>query len=762
MRYTKINLLFFILVFGILSLIINGAVFSQTQYDIAVTATVPPQQSDFQFEFTSLDGQSTVNQNTTLSYQVTYGAKSTAGVNTNNTIIADFSNDLSPDNSHVLDYVIGSATNAYGGSPPVVDLNNRTITWTVPNLPSGTTNQTVTFKLKTNSNYTGPNPVNFITRAKMSNQYHTLPDQTVSQTYQFGTGVSVTTAPASSPTSTPKPSTVPNPTPTVAANPLKITSVEFTNISKSQADISIGTSKPTKLTISYGKTPATLFQKVSTNQFSSLSYITLENLTSDTTYYLQITVIDANGNIGTSEIFTFHTARDSATLNLENAAAVIVSGGNTVFSKVIEKNNIPGFAILTDNTDYEFSYTPANTTLSSLEIIVKNSGQNTPFITVNGFQKKPGLFISHLRSQNLGSYEIFVKAKDANGNLVQTKIVNLKVIKRLSVYSAEDNSPLGDARVFLYYYNSKNQKYEPISKDLFGNIINPQFTNKMGELNIILPEGKYMAQTSSFWHKSETTKFILGPKNGEEFPRIYLKKDLFNLSSFIINLKNFLVDSFANLMETSNGLSSSIRLFNTMALLTLIFSFISLLFFLLKTHINANHLPAFFLFHMHLLINKHRQKYIYGVIKTVDNKPISKASVELLDKNTDNILTHTMSNKTGRFQIRNNYSSDSYKILVEKDGYQPAAYTFSDMDLSSNGLKITLNVGDSKLHPKFGVKLLEHIGGSLFESALLISIILEVLFLYLFGFAKTLPFFILSMFSIMLWIFYLKEHNGYK
>ena len=733
--------------------------FSKCQHDIAITATVHPRESDFKFAFTSTDGLSSVSQDTTLSYQITYGANSSAGVNTNTVLVADFSSDLAPDSSHILDYVIGSASNAYANTPPVIDPGSRTITWTIPALPAGVTNQTVSFQLRTNSNYTEPSSVNFITRAKMSNQYQTLPDQTINQTYRFGTDTTATSTPASNPTSTPKPST--NPTPTLIANPLKITGVEFTNISKSQASINVGTNRPAKLTVAFGKTPANLFQKVNTNQFSNLNNITLENLSLNTTYYFQITAFDASSNTVTSEIFTFHTARDSTPFNLENAAATIVSGGNTIFSKVSDKNYTPGFAILTDNTDYEFSYVTTNTTLSSLEIMVKNSHQNDPFITVNGFQKKPGLFISHLSSQNVGSYEIFIKAIDSNGNLIQTKIVNLKVIKRLSVYSAEDNSPLGDARVFIYYYNSRNQKYEPINKELFGNIINPQFTNKIGEIDLILPEGKYKARTSSFWYKSETTEFVLGPKTGEDFPVVQLKKDQYNLVTLISNAKDFLLDSLTNLSISANTLSSSIRLFDLMALLTLIFSVLTLIFFLLKTHIRFKNLPVFFIFHMHVILNKHKQKYIYGIV-TANDKPVTKALIELLDKNSGNILTHVMSNKAGHFQIRNIYYSDSYKILVEKEGYQPTACTFGEAELLSSGLKITLKVGNSKLHPTFGVKFLEHIGESLFESALFISIFTEILFMSLFGIYKTLPFLALSCFNILLWIFYLNEHNDLK
>lgn len=762
MRYTKINILFFIFVFGILSLVLNRSVFSQTQYDIAVTATVPPQQTDFQFDFSSSDGQSTVNQNTTLSYKITYGAKSTAGVNTNTTIVADFSNDLSPDNSHVLDYVIGSATSAYGGASPVVDLNNRTITWTIPNLPSGTINQTVTFQLKTNTNYTGSSNVTFTTRATMRNQYQTLPDKTITQTYKFNPAID---NPPSTVNIPPSKGPLPTSTPIPQPNNLKITDISLTDISDHSAAVSVSTSLPARLTLKYGTDPINLSQKVKTDTYLFTSTLNLESLLPGTIYYFRITAVDKNSKTAASDIFTFRTAKKSRQLILKNAAASIITNGTTIFSRIIGNNFTPGFVILTDNTDYEFNYSPPdNISLNSLDLLVKekNQGLSQTSLTVNAFQKKPQFFTAYSRTHSPNSYEVFVKEQDSDGNLVQVKIADLKVIPRLSVLQEDTNQPIGDARVFIYYLNEKTGKYLPLTAQMHGNNKNPQFTNKIGEINLLLPEGKYKAETSSFWYKSISTEFILGPKNGEEFPVVHLKRDPYNILSLVYNLKNLLIDSYENLLTATHSLSVSIRLFNTMAGLTLLFSGISILFFLLKTHIKFRHLPVFFMFHLHMLASLHKPKYLYGIVTDVAQKPITKALVELIDTDTNNILTHTITNKSGRFQVKNTYSKKSYKILVQKDGFSPIGFTLNDTDLLSNGLNITLKVGDSKSQQIFGIKLIEHVGGSLFESALLISIILEIVFLSLFGFMKTLPFFVLSLCSIMLWIFYLKEHNGYK
>src|SRR6266568_7184064 len=186
------SLLFFL---NLISLIFNPLV----NADQTVTASVPPRTADYQFDFVPSDGQTTVRQGSTLTYQITYGAKQTAAFPTANTsIVVDWSNDKAPNNADLLEYVNGSATTAYGGSVPVVDLINRTITWTIPNLPAGTTDQAVTFQVKALDNYPASvdNPIPFILTSSMHNQYVTMPDQTIMEYYRYHT-------PAPGPTATP-------------------------------------------------------------------------------------------------------------------------------------------------------------------------------------------------------------------------------------------------------------------------------------------------------------------------------------------------------------------------------------------------------------------------------------------------------------------------------------------------------------------------------------------------------------------------------
>src|SRR5579885_1708452 len=86
---------------------------------LQVSATVPPRTSDYQFDFSQTSGQTNVQQDQILTYQITYGARASAGQTTVLTLTADYSHD-SISGIDILDYVPGSASDGYGNAPPVV------------------------------------------------------------------------------------------------------------------------------------------------------------------------------------------------------------------------------------------------------------------------------------------------------------------------------------------------------------------------------------------------------------------------------------------------------------------------------------------------------------------------------------------------------------------------------------------------------------------------------------------------------------------
>ena len=118
----------------------------QAQQTVNLNATVPANPSDFSAELITTTPGDDYPQDTTLSYELTYGSSlsyaSTITVEANwsrGTIEGDSSPTVS-----VLEYVSGSASNAYNNTPPVIDPVNRTIKWTITSFPANTENEKVT------------------------------------------------------------------------------------------------------------------------------------------------------------------------------------------------------------------------------------------------------------------------------------------------------------------------------------------------------------------------------------------------------------------------------------------------------------------------------------------------------------------------------------------------------------------------------------------------------------------------------------------
>jgi len=85
----------------------------------------------------------------------------------------------------VLNYIVDSATTAYGGTQPVIDTVNRTIAWTIASLPAETTDQSVSFMLITNSNYSASQKVGFTIGAYLTDTGTTVNAVDLLRHYQY-------------------------------------------------------------------------------------------------------------------------------------------------------------------------------------------------------------------------------------------------------------------------------------------------------------------------------------------------------------------------------------------------------------------------------------------------------------------------------------------------------------------------------------------------------------------------------------------------
>ena len=299
---------------------------------ISVTASVDPQVTDLPISLVSTTTGSQFPENTTLSYQITYGTNTVGTIPL--TVQAQWSQGTingSPTPSvDVLNYVIGSATTAYGSTAAVVDSVNRTITWTISSVPGGTTNQTVNFSLKTTSNYTGGNNVSFTVSARIISGSTVTTDKTVTQNYLYssvssGTTSTTTTTTTSTPTPTPTPSSEITP----ASQLLSFSDISINSLSQSSAEISVTTNNSANVVISYGTSLKSLSQTVASSGYRKQTVLTIPNLYPNTNYYYKVTATDANKNSVTSDIFALTTASISKAPEI-NLSSLVITSNNTV------------------------------------------------------------------------------------------------------------------------------------------------------------------------------------------------------------------------------------------------------------------------------------------------------------------------------------------------------------------------------------------------------------------------------------------------
>jgi hypothetical protein len=290
---------------------------------------------------------------------------------------------------------------------------------------------------------------------------------------------------------------------------------------------------------------------------------------------------------------------------------------------------------------------------------------------------------------------------------------------------------------------------------------NPGYTDGNGIYAVNLAPGKYRAEASALLYDTATVDFTLGKNDSETFPHITLKKDPTNIMAFLQVIKNYLLDYVTSAFATLQTIATSSRVFHVVATATTGFLILlTYLFFLLRSHTSLKYLPVFFFIHLDMLLRKHKGKYLFGQVTDANGMPLSLVRVEVEDADNKTILRHTTTNKTGKFYFMNKFTS-SITLLFIKEGFQPETRTLSTDGFSETGLRIILETGKPH-HPSALVLLgrgFRDILGMLFETALVLSIILEILFFFFYGFEKTAPFLILSIINILLWIFYLHQRS---
>ena len=799
------KLLLFVALFVLCVFVWHATVNAET---VGFSQVISPNPADFQFSYQSTTPENPVNQDSVITYELTYGSQANYPLPI--TLEASWEEGVIENSSvrvDILDYVDASATDAYGGATPVVDLINKKITWMIPAIPGNTQNQTVSFSLAANWNYTGTSLVSFASTAKLTSIGSTLPEITVTKDYLY-TGPSPTPTPTITPTSTHTPTPTPTSlpiagTPTISPIPTQASgvtptsvptttptpkpvekptfnSISLRSISAKKIQLFIETSQDTSIKVSYGKEVTDLDKFQDDTTFSKYKNITLENLDENTTYYIRILATARNGETATSDTYLFKTALASQVPEVVKKSVIVTSAGSILVDPTIleiDKSSYPIIVIPAEQI-FELKFGLQKTAqIKRVQVLVRSTKVlgistergNDAYVSseiADVIEISPRNFIGRLKSPATpGIYEIIARIYDVRGNIVEEKIVGLHVTENLRVISSEDNLPVGGAQVLLYYYNIRSKKYEVLPQQVF-TIKNPSYTTIDGEINTPLPHGRYMAQVTAIGFGQKKVEFVIGLNEKEVYPEVVLHKEPLNILSAIQYYWTIFLDVASEFRLFIQYLSASVRFFELNALLgTALLTLLTLLAFASRFHIPVHSIFDYLIHHRKVaLAPKEMGERIIG--KVFDEKTsqfLQNADVYLINSENGKIVSHSKTGSDGDFSFVK-IKAKNYQIEVMKDGYQRFMFDESEMKSDKNG-EYVLKIKKHKLAPTIIRKstvFMEKLFDILFETLLVTSFIFEISIGYALGWEKVWLFLLISTINLFVWLLHLSHLKSEK
>lgn len=734
---------------------------------INVTATVAANPTDFDASLALTDPvNGTFSQKTTLTYTLTYGNKLTYPADI--TIEAAWDLGTIEGNStptvNSLDYVIGSASNAYNNSPPVIDSVNRKINWTISALPGSTTDQTVSFKLKTTSTYTGSLPVTLTVNGRTYGPGTVTADSTVISSYKYVDPITPTPTPGStsSSTSSSGPTSTPTPThmqtPSAVQKPV-ISNIQLRTVSSSDAAILVTTNKNATVKISYGTSMKNLTKSVTQNTFLNQHLINLTGLSPAMRYYYKVTVTDSEGNAVTSDLYVLDTAMPSIPPQILRNSLILTSN-DVVLTDPLGTSATKPVVIIPTNTPYSFKFTVAGyDKIKSIKAIVRNDN----VLGLASFQAyasndlveiteiAPGEYIGKLQSNlQTGTYRLVIQIQDFNGNITEENLSTIHTVKPFGVVNTLTKEPIERAKVTFSFYNSRLKLYEKLSSDITP-VKNPNYSDVDGSISTVLPSGKYRAEISAIGYEDKTVDFDIHPSS-PNYPTVELKPLPFSVMTYVRYTTSTASDVLSLFRDYIHTLRKSIRFFDFIAF-TVVFLLVFLTTVLASRRFSVPllRLPNFSLYFLERLIHKKTHTYpVHGKVASPDGSIIPGATLYFALPN-GKIVTHTATNSDGEFFAKI-HETATIKITVSKKGFKSTALTLGKDKLDS---KIEAELVPLKRPGGLGLEVLNwyasYITGTLFEAALVLSLLIELLFSLEFGILKVAPFALISFINIFLW-----------
>ncbi len=751
---------------SILSFLSPLVVYAQETKNMAATATIPAKPNDYQLSITADPRDSRQSQGADIHYVITYGSDldyGTAPFIIQATLLPGRIQGFPVPSLYIADIVQGSPSNGYMMTTPVINLASHTITWTIPTLPAKTNNQTVSFTLRTNTAYTGTDVVDFDVQVKAIAPDITL-NALLTESYVY---------------KAPPPIITPSPTPTPAPPHPTITSVTMNEITNSTATFTLTTDTPTTISAIATAKNKILTQTLNDPRISRWHQITISNLVANMSYTIKFTLTGTNGQTTTSNALLIHTTLEHTPLNIDPSSVVLTSL-DTIFRPDIGSQNALGSPLVTlpTNTAYTFQVRiPDAKRITRIQGIIRDShvlGMSIGSVIDSVIAKEPesstdmidmaelspSVFTGTMKTKPAsGLYDLRIRITDENENVTEHLLGTLSVVNPFTVIHEDSGEPIEHARIFLSRYFPKDGTYIPLSPT-FVSTRNPVFTAANGQATFVLPEGIYKA-TVTYLGTEKTVLFEIDNNKHIGFPVVSLTPVPYTTSGFIKYYLQTLLDIMVNIaVSNAAAIGSSRWLFGAISSFVMILLIcMTVLAFSSRTLVPITAIPSYLLHTIRITFFRSiDSKFIRGIVIDGSNKtPIAKANVFIINSSTNTIATILHTDKFGRYFFHA-MPNTTYAVEVRRIGYEVTEPVIYQPDVSPTEFTHVLHThAQHALHKALTLlkQSISTLVGAFFETFIVLSCVLELLYMRYFGLSATLPYIIASCLTIILWISYM-------
>jgi len=465
-----------------------------------------------------------------------------------------------------MDYVVGSAINSPEGAIPVIDLQNRQISWDVDNLPPFGNESVVSYTLRVKNDLPAGNEitVSVKSRAKMFNT--TWPEEELSYSIEGSlqpsptvtpsptatltptpTGVVATLAPTPTgvlATATPVPAVTNTPCPTATPSPIKeafaIKYVKLDEITSNSVRIIFETNEESSFSLFYDQKQKNLENKIEGLDYHKIHAVDITELEANKRYYFKVKAEKESGQTFWSDLFTFVTASEDGIIPIRKEDIVISSNEMVISSEktdtlVLVKESPISISVSIARAERILSISAK---FRSTKVLGLNSEAKVPVGETRLIEMLPGVFSGRLLTPEiLDQYDLVLEIKDKYGAFHIKKVpYRIFVSGALRILNRRNKGGIEGAMVEILKY-----------QESLGELISagerfalPYETDEKGKLDINLPSGRYLLKISAYGFETKEYEMDLG-RSIISYPEIFLEKS-FSLKDFFLSQRDALKD----------------------------------------------------------------------------------------------------------------------------------------------------------------------------------------------------------------------------